>query len=38
MGIIYVNHQSRWPRIAFGIALAAVLGMVAGLALAVVPA
>jgi hypothetical protein len=34
MSIIYLNRPSRWPRIAFGVAVAAVLCMVAGLALA----
>jgi hypothetical protein len=34
MSIIYIDRPSRWPRIAFAVAVAAVLCMVGGLALA----
>jgi quercetin dioxygenase-like cupin family protein len=34
MNTIYLNRPSVWPRVAFGVALVAVLSMVAGLAMA----
>jgi hypothetical protein len=38
MSIIYLDRPSRWPRIAFAVAVAAALCMVAALALGLVPA